>query len=43
MMVGWHLLLLLVIEVAMYGAAGWNVHEAHHWSIAGSFALAAGG
>ena len=40
-MVGWHLLLLLVIEVAAYGAAGRHMHVAHGWSIPSAIAFAA--
>ena len=39
-MVGWHLLLLLVIEVALYGAAGRHMHAARGWSVPSSIALA---
>lgn len=39
-MVGWHLLLLLVIEVALYGAAGRHMHVAYGWSVPSSIALA---
>ena len=40
-MVSWHLLLLLVIEAALYGAAGLYMHVARGWSVACSVALAA--
>jgi pimeloyl-ACP methyl ester carboxylesterase len=39
-MVGLHLLLLLAIEAALYGATGRYMHVAHDWSVAGSIALA---
>jgi pimeloyl-ACP methyl ester carboxylesterase len=39
-MVGWHLLLLLVIEIAVYGAAGRYAHAAHGWSVYCSMGLA---
>lgn len=39
-MVAWHLLLLLVIEVALYGAAGRHMHVARGWSVSSSVALA---
>ncbi len=39
-MVGWHLLLLLLVEIALYGAAARYVHMEHGWSIAGAIALA---
>ncbi len=39
-MVGWHLLLLLVIEVALYGAAGRHMQVAYGWSVPCSIALA---
>ena len=39
-MVGWHLLLLLVIEVALYGAVGRHMHVAYGWSVPSAIALA---
>lgn len=39
-MVGWHLLALLAIEVAVYGAIGHHAHNAWGWSTAASVALA---
>ena len=41
-MVGWHLLLLLVVEAVAYGAIGWHMHVARGWSVASAIALAAG-
>ena len=41
-MVGWHLLLLLVVEVVAYGAVGRYMHVARGWSIGAAVALAVG-
>ena len=41
-MVGWHLLLLLVVEMALYGAIGRHMHVARGWSAGQAIALAAG-
>ena len=41
-MVGWHLLLLLVVEAVAYGAIGRYMHVARGWSIASAIVLAAG-
>lgn len=38
-MVGWHLLLLLVIEALIYGAIGRLMHVAHGWSVGQAIAL----
>jgi pimeloyl-ACP methyl ester carboxylesterase len=40
--VGWHLLLLLVVEVALYGAMGRHARVAWGWSTGMAIALAAG-
>jgi pimeloyl-ACP methyl ester carboxylesterase len=40
--VGWHLLLLLVVEVAVYGAIGRHAHVSWGWSTGAALALAAG-
>ena len=39
-MVGWHLLLLLVVEVMIYGAIGRHMHVARGWSLGQAIALA---
>ncbi len=39
-MVGWHLLLLLVIEVSLYGAAARHLHEHYGWSVVAATAFA---
>jgi triacylglycerol lipase len=39
-MVGWHLLLLLVIEVTLYGAASRHMHVAYVWSVPCAVGLA---
>ena len=39
-MVGWHLLLLLVIEVMLYGWVAWNVHANDGWGVPASIGLA---
>jgi pimeloyl-ACP methyl ester carboxylesterase len=39
-MVGWHLLLLLIVEVVAYGAIGRRMHVAHGWSVGQAVALA---
>lgn len=39
-MVGWHLLLLLLVEVALYGSVARHVHIEHGWSAAGALSLA---
>ena len=39
-MVGWHLLILLVIETALYGAVARHVHLARGWSLFAAIALA---
>ena len=41
-MVGWHLLLLLLVEVALYGAIGTHVHTSWAWPIGAAIALAVG-
>ena len=41
-MVGWHLLLLLVVEVIVYGALGRHVHVAHGWGVTAALVLAVG-
>ncbi|MEO8137580.1 MAG: alpha/beta fold hydrolase, partial [Betaproteobacteria bacterium] len=41
-MVGWHLLLLLVVEVVAYGAAGRYLHVDHGWSLAAATAFSVG-
>ena len=41
-MVGWHLLLLLVVEVVAYGAVGRYMHVARGWSNGAAVALAGG-
>ena len=41
-MAGWHLLLLLAVEIALYGAIGRHAHHAWGWSVAGAHALAVG-
>lgn len=41
-MVGWHLLLLLGVEVVAYGAIGRHMHVARGWSIGSAVALAVG-
>ncbi|MEO7760610.1 MAG: alpha/beta fold hydrolase [Casimicrobiaceae bacterium] len=41
-MVGWHLLLLLVVEIAAYGAIGRYAHVVWGWNNAASVALAVG-
>lgn len=41
-MVGWHLLLLLVVEIAVYGAVGRHLHLARGWSTPGAIAVAVG-
>ena len=38
-MVGWHLLLLLVFEVMMYGVIGRHMHVARGWSAGSAIAL----
>ena len=41
-MLGWHLLLLLIVEVIAYGALGRHVRVAHGWSVTAALALAVG-
>jgi pimeloyl-ACP methyl ester carboxylesterase len=41
-MVGWHLLLLLTVEAALYGAIGRHAYVAWGWSTGDSIALAVG-
>ena len=39
-MVGWHLLLLLVVEVTLYGAAARHLHQHYGWSVMAATAFA---
>ncbi|MEP7084805.1 MAG: alpha/beta fold hydrolase [Betaproteobacteria bacterium] len=39
-MVGWHLLLLLLAEMSLYGSVARHVHNEHGWSVGGALALA---
>ena len=39
-MVGWHLLLLLAVEIALYGALGWYLRAERGWSLACSIGIA---
>ena len=41
-MVGWHLLLMLAVEVVAYGAIGRYMHVAHGWGFGAGIALVAG-
>src|SRR5258708_7456520 len=41
-MVGWHLLLLLAVEIIVYGAIGRHAHSACGWSTGCAVALAIG-
>ena len=41
-MVGWHLLLLLLVEVALYGALGWHLRIERGWSLECAIGIAVG-
>jgi hypothetical protein len=41
-MVGWHLLLLLAVEIAAYGTIGRHAHATWGWNLAASVALSLG-